>query len=130
MKIFKTKEFARLARRAGVDDLTLAEAIFRANRGLVDAAIGKFLIKQRVARRHEGRSGGFRAVVFYRQRDLALFPHLFAKNERANLTAAEVAAYRDFAKHLATLTAEQIKRLVEQGKWIEIDNEEDEEKVS
>jgi hypothetical protein len=36
-----------------------------------------------------------------------------------------LAAYREFAKHLAALTAEQISKLIEQKKWIEIGNEDD-----
>ena len=125
MIAYKTKEFARLVRKAGVDDLSLREAIARAERGLIDAAIGKFLIKQRVARRNEGRSGGFRTIAFHQPGDRAVFLHLFAKNEKGNLTDAELATYREFAKHLATLTAEQIRKLVEQKKWIEIGNEDD-----
>ena len=130
MKIYKTKEFARLARKAGVDDLNLCDAIDRADNGLVDASIGKFLIKQRIGRKNEGRSGGFRTIVFYRQGDRAIFLHLFAKNDRGNLTSTELAAYREFAKHLAMLTIEQIRKLVEQEKWIEIDDEYDKEKIS
>jgi hypothetical protein len=130
MMIFKTKEFSRLACKERIADLQLSEAIERADKGLVDASIGKFLIKQRIARRNEGRSGGFRAIIFYRQRDRAVFLHLFAKNDKGNLTEPELVAYREFAKHLANLTAEQVKHLVDERKWIEIDNEDDEKKVS
>ena len=125
MNVYKTRESARLARKAGVDDRSLREAIARADKGLVDVTIGKFLIKQRVARQNEGRSGGFRTIAFHRQGDRAVYLHLFAKNAQGNLTAAELAAYREFAKHLANLTAEQIGKLVEQKKWIEIGNEDD-----
>jgi hypothetical protein len=52
--------------------------------------------------------------------DRAIFLHLFAKNDRDNLSNAELEAYRDFARVLANLTSEQIKGLVEQSKWIEI----------
>lgn len=65
MRILKTKEFARLTRKEGIDDLSLYQAVQRAEKGLIDATIGKFLIKQRVARRNEGRSGGFRTIIFY-----------------------------------------------------------------
>jgi hypothetical protein len=125
MKVYKTKEFARLARKAGVSGRSLREAIVRAENGLIDATIGKFLIKQRIARQNEGRSGGFRTIVFHRHGDRAVYLHLFAKNAQGNLTAAEVSAYREFAGHLANLTAEQIRKLVEQRKWIEIGNEDD-----
>jgi hypothetical protein len=123
MKVYKTKEFARLARKEGINDQSLCEAIARAEKGLVDATIGKFLIKQRVARLSEGRSGGFRTIAFHRQGDRAVFLHLFAKNTQGNLTSAELVAYREFAKQLAAVTTEQISKLIEQKRWIEIGNE-------
>ena len=46
----------------------LCDAIARAERGLVDADLGGGLIKQRVARRGGGRSGGYRTVIAYRER--------------------------------------------------------------
>ena len=37
MRIFKTRWMARFARKAGIDDALLVEAIERAERGLIDA---------------------------------------------------------------------------------------------
>jgi len=113
----------------GFADSALVEAVARAERGLINAQIGRFLIKQRVARPNEGRSGGYRAILFFRQRDRAVFLHLFAKNDKANLTGPELAAYRKFAKQLSDLGADHIKRLVDEGKWIEIEYEDDEKEV-
>ncbi len=58
MRVFKTKEFARFARKARIDDAALRDAIDRAERGLVDADLGGAVIKQRVPRKGRGRSGG------------------------------------------------------------------------
>jgi hypothetical protein len=54
LKVFKMKEFARLARRAKVTDDALCEIIARAEQGLIDADLGSGLIKQRV---HEPMKG-------------------------------------------------------------------------
>jgi hypothetical protein len=115
-------EFARLARKEGVDEAGLREVVERAETGLIDANLGRFLIKQRIARKNEGRSGGFRTTLFYREHRRAVFLHLFAKRDKGNLTSAELAAYRDFAKALAELTNQQVAKLVEQQKWIEIES--------
>lgn len=48
MRIFKTKWVARFVRRERIDDAGLLEAILRAERGLIDADLGKGLIKQLV----------------------------------------------------------------------------------
>jgi len=61
MRIFKNKPFTRFARKAGLDDPTLCEAIANVERGLIDADLGGSVIKQRIARLGKGKSGGFRA---------------------------------------------------------------------
>ena len=50
LQAFKTKAFARFAKREGLDDAALCEAVERAERGLVDADLGGGVIKQRIAR--------------------------------------------------------------------------------
>ena len=54
MRIFKTKEFARLIRKTDIDDKALSDAVDRAAKGLVDAELGSGLIKQRIARKGQG----------------------------------------------------------------------------
>ncbi len=90
MKVFKTKWFARYARHELIADASLREAIARAERGLVDADLGGGLFKQRVARRGQGRSGGFRVIVAYRSKGRAVFLLGFAKAERENISQDEL----------------------------------------
>jgi hypothetical protein len=85
VRIFKTKGFARIARRARIMDRSLREAIERAEKGLIDADLGGNVIKQRVARPGEGRSGGYRTLIAYRAGDLAVFLYGFAKNDLDNI---------------------------------------------
>lgn len=67
MRILITKWMVRFARKQRIADSSLREAIARAERGLVDADLGGGLIKQRVARSGQGRSGGYRMIVAYRE---------------------------------------------------------------
>lgn len=60
LRILKTKWFVRFVRRERISDSSLCEAVRRAQRGLVDADLGGGVIKQRVARPGQGRSGGYR----------------------------------------------------------------------
>src|SRR5271169_6383128 len=121
MLIYKTREFARLAEKTGISDMNLCEAVARAERGLIDGNYGSELIKQRVARTNEGRSGGFRAILFHRHSKRAIFLHAFAKKDRSDLSADEKRIYRDAAKLFANLQPDAIDALVAQGKWFEID---------
>ena len=57
MKLFKNAWFERFARKQKLDDAVLREAIQRAEQGLIDADLGGGVIKQRVARPGQGKSG-------------------------------------------------------------------------
>ena len=94
MRTFKTKAFARFADREGLEDAALHEAAGRLRRGLIDADLGGGVIKQRIARKGGGRSGGFRTIVLLRRGELAFFVHGFAKSSRKTLRRDELAAFR------------------------------------
>ena len=97
MQTFKTKAFARFAHREGVEDAALCEAVRRARDGLIDADLGGGVIKQRIARKGGGRSGGFRTIVLFRRGALAFFVHGFAKSDRENLRRKEFSGLRSLA---------------------------------
>lgn len=63
MRVFKNAWFDRFARKQGITDEALLEAITRVKRGLIDADLGGGVIKQRVARAGQGKSGGFRTII-------------------------------------------------------------------
>lgn len=118
-QFYLSKEFARLARRNGLEDEDLREAVDRAERGLVDADLGGLLIKQRVARRNQGRSSGFRTIIAYRRGTRAVFLHIIEKSRQATLSPVELETYQDLAKLIDRLTDaeldEQVKHAVGAG---------------
>lgn len=122
MQVFKTKWFARFARNEGIADKSLREAIERAERGLVDADLGGGLIKQRVARRGQGRSGGYRTIIAYRTNQRAVFLFGFAKSEIENIAPNQLTAARDIAKKLLAADNAQIARNLEEGQLQEVEN--------
>ena len=73
MRIFKNAWFERFARKQKLDAAALRDAIQRAERGLIDADLGGGVIKQRVARPGQGKSGGYRTIILYRQAHRAFF---------------------------------------------------------
>jgi hypothetical protein len=108
MRVFKTKWLSRFARREGIADKSLQEAIERAERGLIDADLGGGLIKQRVARAGQGRSGGYRTIVAYRVKQRAVFLYGFAKNERDNIEPDELLTFRSIAADLLAADSARI----------------------
>ena len=93
-----TKEFMRFARRADIDDRELCAAARRAGRGHIDADLGAGLIKQRLPRTGQGRSGGFRTLAAFRQNHRCVFLYGFPKIERDNISDRELEHWRTCAK--------------------------------
>lgn len=124
MRIFVTKEFARFARREGIGDKALGDAIARAERGLVDADLGGGLIKQRVPRKGQGRAAGFRVLIAYRREQIAVYLHGFAKSSQGNLDDDELEALKGAAEVIFGLSAVMIEKALTAGKWKELDFDE------
>ena len=125
MRIFKTKWVARFVRRERISDADLKEAIERAERGLIDGDLGGGLIKQRVARPGQGRSGGFRMIVAYRTADRTFFLYGFAKSERENIEDDELQTLRDIAAAFLANDDTALDEAVSIGKLQEIENGEE-----
>ena len=126
MRIFKNAWFDRFARKEGISDKSVAQSIERAERGLIDADLGGGVIKQRVARPGQGKSGGFRTVVLYRTTERAFFVYGFAKSDRDNLSKGEEVQFRMAASHVLGLSGDQLEVLIGQGQFSEV-NDHDEE---
>ena len=126
MRIFLTRGVERFARRQRIADASLGEAIERAERGIIDADLGGGLIKQRVARPGQGRSGGFRMVVAYRAAERAVFLYAFAKSDRDNIDDDELEALRTIGGNWLAASAELVGQAIEDGDLKEIEHDDDE----
>ena len=120
MRIFKNTWFTRFAKREKISDDALCKAIAEAERGVVAADLGGHVIKQRVARPGQGKSGGYRTIVIFQQNDKSFFVYGFAKSDRANIDKAELEAFRQAAVHLLALDEEQLDKLLENGALTEV----------
>lgn len=121
VRIFKTRSFARFADKERLGDRALCEAVVRAERGLVDADLGGGVIKQRVARPGQGRSGGYRTLIAYRSGSRAVFVFGFAKNDRDNIDGDELKALRDAAREMLSWNGEQVAAMIAKGQWQEVE---------
>lgn len=115
MRIFKTKWFVRYVRQERINDQGLRDAIERAERGLVDADLGGGVIKQRVARRGQGRSGGYRMLIAYRSGNRAVFMYAIAKNVRGNIDEDELATLREIGAAWLSAQPEQLEHAIREG---------------
>jgi hypothetical protein len=120
MRIFKNKPFTRFARKHEISDDDLCQAVRNAKRGLIDADLGGGVIKQRIARKGEGKSGGFRTLILIKFGELAFFVHGFAKNDLANITASELAAFKKLATIMLAFHEDELALAVASGTLIEV----------
>jgi hypothetical protein len=125
LRIFKSKEFARFTRKNQIADSELCRAIAEILAGTLDADLGGGVFKQRVRRKGEGKSGGFRTIILLRWKTLGIFVFGFAKSERANISSSELAAWRKIAKDLLPEQA-AIQAAVNEGRLIEVTCDEQE----
>lgn len=86
MRLFKNAKFIRFANKSGIRDSDLCKAVVNAENGLIDADLGGGVLKQRVARYGEGKSGGFRTMILFRRGDKAFFVYGFTKNKTENIS--------------------------------------------
>ena len=120
MRIFKNKRFAKFAKDEGISDAKLCFVVKNAEAGLVDVNYGGGVIKQRVARPNEGKSGGYRAIILYCRGDKAFFVYGFPKNERDNISKGEEREFKELAKVTFALSDDQLAKLIRDGVYTEV----------
>lgn len=123
MRIFKARWFQRFARKEGIFDAVLREAVARAEKGQIDAELGAGVIKQWIARPGQGRSKGYRTIIFFRRGDKAFFVYGFAKSQRANIGDDEKEQFKEAAKIVLALTGAQLAVRLQTGDFVEVKSE-------
>ena len=120
VRIFKNAGFRRFARRERMTDKTLRDAVAHAENGMIDADLGGNVIKQRISRPGQGKSGGYRTVIVFRKGDRAFFVYGYAKSELDNIDQGETDAFKRAAQALLALSDEQIQALIDNGALTEV----------
>jgi hypothetical protein len=89
------------------------------------AQLGDDIIKLRIARPGSGKSGGYRTIIAYIAGQRAVFLFGFAKNERDNVTPAQLAGLKIAGQRLLILSEEQINEAVAAGQLREVHYDEE-----
>jgi hypothetical protein len=123
VRTFKNTWFTRFADKEGISDDELLAAVDDIEAGQFDADLGGGVFKQRIARQGSGKSGAYRAIVFYRSGDKTFFAYGFAKSDRNNITQTELVKMKKQAATQLSMTDKQIKDALEAGVLKEIEAE-------
>lgn len=123
MKVFKGKQFGRWASSEGISDSDLCVAAKEAFAGQIEADLGGYLFKKRIARSGGGKSGGYRTILGFRKSnaDRIFLLHGFPKNARANISSKEQEALSTIAGGLVNASDQQIVALKGRGSILELE---------
>jgi hypothetical protein len=125
MGIYKTKVFSRWANDEGLSDLSLDSAVSEMLSGLIDADLGGGLLKKRIARTGQGKSGGFRTLVATNKGDLWFFVFGFSKNEKSNIDKKEEKALKKLADQLLSMSLEDVAKAESKNELIKVNCDEE-----
>ena len=120
MSVLKRKDFARWQAGEKLPDAVLCKAVHEMEAGLIDADLGGFLYKKRVARPGSGKSGGYRTLLSARIGSRYVFLHGFPKSDKANIAQDERKALQFAGKVFLELTAEDLVKALEIGVLLEV----------
>ena len=126
VRIFKNTWFARFASKEGITDSELREIVRnvletgQSRQQVGDADMGGGVYKVRIARQGEGKSGGYRVIVFFKINERTFFHYGFAKSARSNISKGELKIMKKQAKKHFAQSDEQINRQVANGTLLEI----------
>lgn len=120
MKIYKNSWFDRFTRKNNIDDKDLIVTVERAEKGLIDADLGGGLIKQRIARKGQSSSKGYRTIIIFKKEDKCFFVFGYSKSERDNISASEEIEFKKVAKIMSGISEDKIRELLKNSSLIEV----------
>ncbi|MBI5448063.1 MAG: type II toxin-antitoxin system RelE/ParE family toxin [Gammaproteobacteria bacterium] len=120
MRVFKTKTFAKWARKEAITDKVLLNAVLEIENGLVDAKLGGHVFKKRIPAPGRGKRGGARSILAYQTQNKAFFIVGYSKNEKINLDYHDLNIAKEFAKELLNASSSEITKLLKEGIIIEV----------
>ncbi len=120
MNVYLSSAFTRLARREGLTDVHICQAVAEMNTGLIDANLGAGLFKKRIAMPGQGKRGSWRVLLGFQAGKKAFFVYLFSKNSRGNIEDDEMKALKRLTRYYLSLKPSEIKTAVQCGELNEV----------
>lgn len=124
-RILERKDFARWQAGEKLSDAALCKAVQEMESGLIEADLGGFLYKKRLARPGGGKSGGYRTLLSARIFSRYVFLHGFPKNDKANITQDEKMTLQFAGKVLLALSVEALSKALQAGILLQVHGEQD-----
>ncbi|KUG25899.1 hypothetical protein ASZ90_004271 [hydrocarbon metagenome] len=116
----KTKWFNKWAKKNSVSDKILFKTIQDLSENLGTINLGAGLYKIRTAKSGQGKSGGHRTIVVYKESDIVIFVYGFSKIEKDNLSKEEFKYFKKLAKDLLSIDKNKYKQMIQNGDFVSI----------
>jgi hypothetical protein len=120
VRVFKNTWFTRFAKKEGITDSELREAVNQLETGQADADLGGGVYKVRIARPGEGKSGGYRVIVFFKSEERTFFVYGFAKSDKGNIDRRDLRIFKERSKDAFSMTETQINARLRDGTLVEV----------
>jgi hypothetical protein len=124
-RIHKRKDFAWWQAGEKLPDVVLCKAVQEMESGLIDADLGGFLYKKRVARPGSGKSSGYRTLLSARIGSRYVFLYKFPKSDKVNITQDEKKALQYAGKVSLFLSGEVLSKALQSGVLVKVHCEQD-----
>ena len=112
--------FTRFAAKEGIPDTGLREMVNQLEAGQADADLGGGVYKVRVARSGEGKSGGYRIIVFFKSGERTFYVYGFPKSGMGNINDKQLRNFKLAAKTIFAYSDEEMNDRVKNGLFTEI----------
>ena len=123
-RILMTRTFCRWLRKTLLNDTALLKAIDEMERGLVDADLGGNVYKKRVALPGRGKSGSARTLIATNRDNRWIFIFGFEKNDRENITQAELAYLQKVAQVFLGYSDAELLLAISREYFLEVHHDE------
>jgi hypothetical protein len=120
MKVYCNRWFNKWLKKSKLSTLDLLNAVSNLENQISSVNLGANLYKVRIPLKNSGKSGGYRTFVVYNQGVRSIFVSAFAKNERANISKAELDDLKELSKVLTSIDINDFQALIFAGSLIQI----------
>ena len=116
----KAKWFNKWAKKNSITDKNLLKTIDNVSNNLGVVNLGFGLYKVRTPKISEGKRGGFRTILVYKESNIAIFLYGFSKTDKDNLEKEELKYFKKLAKDLLKIKRHKYLELEKLGNFISI----------
>ena len=120
MRIFKTKWFAKWAKKERLSDAALFKAISEMQQGVIEGKLSDFVYKKRVAMPGRGKRGSTRTILALKSGDKAFFIFGFSKNEMANINDSELRQLKLLASKFLNYNTAELRIALKEKELVEV----------